>query len=147
MAKPDWACVQIDKPEPRKPAAKKPLPWKSPKKRLETSEREHVRMAVQHRDRVCIPILMGAPDRCASPDGVRPQLEVHEVKTRARGGSPLNLDNCTLTCQRHHDWITSHPIEAHALGLVRWSWEPEPSEPLTPVRRPSGANQAQEGPR
>jgi 5-methylcytosine-specific restriction endonuclease McrA len=125
---------------PRKPARRRPIRHRSPKKQLEVPEREHVRLAVQARDLVCIPILMGAPGRCASPDGGRPRLEVHEVKTRARGGSTLNLANCLLTCQRHHDWITAHPVEAHALGLVRWSWEGEPSKPLRPFVRPLGAD-------
>lgn len=29
-----------------------------------------------------------------------------------------------------------HPREAHALRLVRWSWEPEPTEPIRPEGAP-----------
>lgn len=126
------------KPAPRRKARPRPLPYKSPKKRLEADEREHVRLAVAQRQGYrCIAPRFGAPGECRSPHGHRPELEIHEVKTRGRGGSDLNINNCVGFCQVHHDWVTEHPREAHALGLVRHSWEPEPS---TPLLRPLGAD-------
>jgi 5-methylcytosine-specific restriction endonuclease McrA len=53
--------------------------------------------------------------------------DVHEVKTRGRGGSPLNPANCMTACRACHHWITTHPREARALQLVLNSWDPEPS--------------------
>lgn len=120
------------KPEPRRKARKRPLRHSSEKRRLGYTDREHVRLLVEQRDRYCIPALMGAPGRCASPDGRRPRMEVHERKTRARGGSIYSLPNCLLTCQRHHDWIDGNQDEAHELGLLVHSWAPDPTEPLTP---------------
>ena len=49
--------------------------------------------------------------------------DAHEIVTRGRGGSITDPDNILLVCRRHHDWITTHPKEAHELGLVRHSWE------------------------
>lgn len=49
--------------------------------------------------------------------------EIHEVKTRGRGGSILDPDNCRALCHPCHSWVTDHPAEAHELGLVAHSWE------------------------
>ena len=130
--KPEWACAPQPKPAGRKPKRKRPLPPSSTKRRLRFDEREHVRLAVIARDRSCIAILAGAPGRCASPDGNRHPLEVHEIKTRGRGGSIYSTTNCIAVCQRHHDWITGNPEDAYGLGLVRHSWDPELTEPFTP---------------
>jgi hypothetical protein len=127
------AFEPIPKPEPRRKAPSRGVKPVSDKRRLRYAEREHVRLAVLARDRQCIPVLAGAPGRCASPDGGRPELECHEIKTRGRGGSIYSTANCVAVCQRHHDWITGHPGEAHALGSVRHSWEPDLTEPFTPT--------------
>lgn len=50
-------------------------------------------------------------------------VDVHEIVTRARGGSITDPANCRTVCRACHDWITDHPTEAAALGLVRWSWD------------------------
>jgi 5-methylcytosine-specific restriction endonuclease McrA len=113
----------IPKGPARKPARRKPLPWKSEKRRLEAGEREHVRLAVIRRDGGCVAIRRGAPGPCRSPWADRPELEVHEVKSRGRGGSYLDPGNCVAVCQSHHDWITEHPVEARDLGLLIHSWE------------------------
>lgn len=49
--------------------------------------------------------------------------EVHEIKTRARGGSILDPDNCVALCHACHHWVTTHPLEAKAEGLMKNSWE------------------------
>lgn len=48
--------------------------------------------------------------------------DVHEVITRARGGSILEPDNVKALCRKHHDWIHAHPEDATALGLLAPSW-------------------------
>lgn len=53
------------------------------------------------------------PGRCGGP------LDVHEVLSRARGGSILDPDNCLTLCRLHHDWVTTHPAEAEAGGWSR----------------------------
>lgn len=53
----------------------------------------------------------------------RVATEVHEIKTRARGGSILDKDNCVPLCHDCHSWVTTHPKEAHQEGLMRNSWE------------------------
>lgn len=49
--------------------------------------------------------------------------EVHEVLTRARGGSILDKNNCVPLCHECHSYVTQNPKAAHAEGLMRNSWE------------------------
>lgn len=49
--------------------------------------------------------------------------DVHEIKTRARGGDTLDEDNVLAICRRCHDWIHEHPSAALALGLLKNSWD------------------------
>lgn len=50
-------------------------------------------------------------------------LDLHEVKTRARGGSAVDPDNQLLPCRSCHGWIDDHPRLARDLGLLRNSWD------------------------
>ena len=50
-------------------------------------------------------------------------MDVHEVKTRGRGGSILDVDNLRCLCRPCHTWVTEHPKESHELGLVVHAWE------------------------
>lgn len=45
-------------------------------------------------------------------------VDAHEVRSRARGGSPTDRDNIRLLCRTCHTWITEHPTLAEAEG---WS--------------------------
>lgn len=47
----------------------------------------------------------------------------HEILTRGRGGSITDPSNIILLCDRHNEWASSHPDDAHRLGLVKHSWE------------------------
>lgn len=85
------------------------------KRRAELAARAECRETVLARDGGCV-----APDLPGDCGGV---LEVHEVLTRARGGSITDPDNCVTLCSIHHQWVTGHPLEAHARGLMRQSWE------------------------
>jgi 5-methylcytosine-specific restriction endonuclease McrA len=49
--------------------------------------------------------------------------EVHEIKSRARGGSITDPDNVAALCHECHAWITTHPAAAHAEGWLKHSWE------------------------
>lgn len=51
-------------------------------------------------------------------------VDVHEVKSRARGGSILDPANLLCLCRPCHDWVTTHPREAEELGLSAPSWAP-----------------------
>jgi len=46
-------------------------------------------------------------------------LDVHELLTRARGGSITDPDNCVALCRGHHNWVHDHPADATAVGLLR----------------------------
>lgn len=53
----------------------------------------------------------------------RPAVDVHEIKTRARGGSILDPENLALLCRPCHTWITDNPAEALEDGWLRNSWD------------------------
>lgn len=53
----------------------------------------------------------------------RPPVDVHELKSRARGGSILDESNLVALCRQCHDWITTHPKQATDQGWLRNSWD------------------------
>lgn len=78
-------------------------------------------------------VLAEAGGRCefVKPTGrcANSASDVHEMLTRGRGGG-IRADavnersNLMAVCRSHHDWITTHPREAEAMGLVRHAWSP-----------------------
>lgn len=48
--------------------------------------------------------------------------EVHELLSRARGGSILDAENCVALCHDCHVWITTNPAAATAEGWPRSRW-------------------------
>jgi 5-methylcytosine-specific restriction endonuclease McrA len=49
--------------------------------------------------------------------------DVHELKSRARGGSIVDEENLVAVCRNCHSWITQHPKEATEQGWLKNSWE------------------------
>ena len=49
--------------------------------------------------------------------------DVHEIKSRARGGSILDESNLACLCRPSHNWVTGNPEQAHKEGWLKWSWE------------------------
>lgn len=49
--------------------------------------------------------------------------DIHELKSRARGGSIVDEENLVALCRNCHIWVTTHPKEAHAQGWLKNSWE------------------------
>lgn len=45
--------------------------------------------------------------------------DLHEIVSRARGGSITDEANVIPLCRVHHIWVTEHPKEAAELGLSR----------------------------
>lgn len=62
--------------------------------------------------------------------------DVHEILSRARGGSILDLENLALLCRPCHEWVTTNPREATAAGWLR-SRTPATTEP-DPEETPEG---------
>lgn len=58
-------------------------------------------------------------ERC----GTNPSTDVHEIKTRARGGSILSESNCACVCRACHNWIGLNPAKATEEGWLRHSWD------------------------
>lgn len=50
-------------------------------------------------------------------------VDVHEIKTRARGGSLTNESNLACLCRPCHSVITDNPKMAKDEGWVKNSWE------------------------
>lgn len=50
-------------------------------------------------------------------------VDVHEVKSRARGGSITDPSNLVCLCRPCHDLITRSPERAHQEGWLKQSWE------------------------
>ena len=48
-----------------------------------------------------------------------PSCDVHEIQTRARGGSLLDPDNLACLCRPCHSWVTAEPAAATAEGWLR----------------------------
>lgn len=47
-----------------------------------------------------------------------PAQDAHELLSRARGGSIVEIENIVALCRRCHDWITTHPAEATEQGWL-----------------------------
>jgi 5-methylcytosine-specific restriction endonuclease McrA len=50
-------------------------------------------------------------------------VDVHEIKSRARGGSITDESNLACLCRPCHDLITRHPAKAQEMGWSKHSWE------------------------
>jgi hypothetical protein len=48
--------------------------------------------------------------------------DVHELKTRGRGGDPNDESNCILLCRLCHRYITDNPAWSEENGFVLPSW-------------------------
>lgn len=49
--------------------------------------------------------------------------DVHELKSRARGGSITDLENLVVLCRACHTWITQNPKLALEQGWLKNSWD------------------------
>jgi 5-methylcytosine-specific restriction endonuclease McrA len=83
------------------------------------------RRRIERERRQLVAEVLAARPRCqAQLDGCTLRsVDVHEVKTRGRGGSILDPANVLALCRSCHDWVTEHPAEAVELGLMAHSWD------------------------
>ena len=77
----------------------------------------------EHRTRIANLRSIEADQAICERCGFERATDAHEVLTRGRGGSITDLENIRLLCRTCHDWVTEHPRQAHAEGLVIHSWE------------------------
>lgn len=89
----------------------------SDKRQSTLAQRREVREQVIKRDQEC---------RLKDHSPCFGDLDVHEVLTRARGGDPLDPNNCVALCRTHHDFAHRNPKWAEEVGLLRHSWGTEP---------------------
>lgn len=87
----------------------------SSKARAVASERSEQRQALlAHRGPYC-----EACPTLRPREEARPWSDVHEVLSRARGGSPTDTENQMCLCRDCHSWITVNPKQATELGFMR----------------------------
>lgn len=77
-------------------------------------------MERMYRERRKIVAAMLEDSSCARCDSQR-ATEIHELKSRARGGSILDRDNLVALCHDCHMWVTTHPIDALGTGWLKRS--------------------------
>ena len=58
-------------------------------------------------------------ERC----GMNPSVDVHEIVSRARGGSIVDRANLACLCRGCHTFITEHPALAEREGFSAPSWD------------------------
>ena len=92
----------------------------SQKRLAELPLRKKVREAVLERDEYLCQI--GLFPTCS-----RHATDVHEILTRARGGSTTDPDNCISLCRGCHRFITENTKwgEQHGFVLPSWAGVPE----------------------
>lgn len=49
--------------------------------------------------------------------------DIHELKSRARGGSITDETNLVALCRDCHIWVTEHPQAAKEQGWLKNSWD------------------------
>jgi 5-methylcytosine-specific restriction endonuclease McrA len=49
--------------------------------------------------------------------------DIHELKSRARGGSITDVENLVALCRACHQWVTENPKEAKEQGWLKSSWD------------------------
>lgn len=49
--------------------------------------------------------------------------DIHELKSRARGGSITDEENLVALCRPCHTWVTQNPAKAKEQGWLKNSWD------------------------
>ena len=96
------------------PKARTPkrLPYRSPKmRRLYATQRRDLVAEFLEAHPIC--------QRCRC----KRSTDVHEIRSRARGGSITDEANLAALCRGCHDHVTQNPAEATAEGWLKHSWE------------------------
>lgn len=70
----------------------------------------------------------GEQPPCARPGCPRLADDLHEILTRARGGSITDEANTLPLCRLDNDELTLEPPWGYELGLLRHSWDGPPGE-------------------
>jgi len=87
--------------------------------RPRSKKREH--LYATERRKLVAELLSGDPlcERCSKAYAT----DVHEIKTRARGGSITDRDNLAVLCRYCHSFITANPAQGKAEGFLKNSWD------------------------
>lgn len=89
--------------------------------RIPHRSKKRAKLYKDERVPIVIALLTERPtcQRCLS----NPSQDVHEIKSRARGGSITDINNLMALCRPCHNWITTHPKEAVEQGFSKHSWD------------------------
>lgn len=110
--------MMYPKPTPRGKHARKPIPFRSSRRKNEMVAR-----------RILVEKVLRERPKCEFPICESPSSAVHEPISRARGGSILDESNALALCGFHHSWCHEHPREATNLGMIRSRWTVVPAAP------------------
>lgn len=100
---------------------KKAIPRASVKKREEIRRRKILRQDLDAE----------RGNGCQWPGCTAVADHMHEVLTRGRGGSALDVENIRLLCERHHRAVHRWPLLATSLGFLR-SARPDEARKVVP---------------
>ena len=101
-----WKGTREDLTVVKEKKVRKPIPKRSKKMEAKYVERRKLVARLLEERPVC--------QKCLAARST----EIHEVLTRARGGSILEEDNCLALCHECHSWVTDHPKLATEAGLM-----------------------------
>ena len=96
--------------------------WKRRSKPLNKRSAKMARIYREHRAPFVAAFLAAHP-QCEFPDCLSPSQDCHEVVRRSHGGAlypgqpSRRPTRYVALCRLHHDWTTTHPREAQAMGL------------------------------
>ena len=97
-----------------------PLNPVSAKRRAQAPQRRALRERVLSDTPLCV---ANITDLCGHV-----ATDVHEVKTRGRGGSILDDANCIALCRPCHSFITTNPEWATTNGFMVHAWDHDMNE-------------------
>lgn len=79
------------------------------------------KLYAQQRRKIVMQLLADRPicQRCSQARSE----DIHELKSRARGGSITDVENLVAVCRSCHHWITTNPKLAQESGWLKNSWD------------------------
>lgn len=110
---------------------RKPIPSRSAKREeIAQERREFVDWALRRRPWCQACGILSGLGNVPRPRGqAREAVDVHELVRRSQGAAivpsqGIGDDDWLALCRPCHDWVTTHPEAAVALGLARWGSRP-----------------------
>ncbi len=95
----------------------------SAKRRRQNSERKTLLESLYGREETWTCMVANSPSHLRLMGPCYGAVHGHEILPRGRGGSITDPANVVPLCNRHNDWCSEFPVEAHRLGLLKHAWD------------------------